>query len=125
FIIPLISYAILATVAAGILWFRTQQKPPHPLEVMPDVDGEFPTYRKGNKKQVRDSLGGYKMPVASMNLPDSLKVDLGKSLTLGELEVTPLRLEVDRVTIKEIGREQPETPLTPSLKLYLRFKNLS
>jgi hypothetical protein len=132
FIIPLISYAVLASIAAGILWFRQQEqklKPTtNPLEVLPDVDGEFPTNRKGSKRKVIDRLYTLRSkiyPKPSSALPDSLKVRLGKTLELGELEVTPLRIERGTIEITELGRVSPERVEGEVWKLFLRFRNRS
>jgi hypothetical protein len=131
FIIPLISYAVLASIAAGILWFRQQElksKPTtDPLKVLPDVDGEFPTNQKGSKRKVIDRLYSMRSkiyPKPSTPLPDGLKVHLGKTLELGELEVTPLRIEQGSIEMTEKGATMTER-VEGAWKLYLRFKNLS
>jgi hypothetical protein len=121
FIIPLISYAILATIVAGIFWWRLQQVQslPHPLEMVPDIEGDRPT-----KKKDPGSGQSILFPKPSMDLPDNLKLALGQTLRLGELEVEPLRVERGRIQIVEAGKN-PETPEGEALKLYLRVKNIS
>lgn len=118
FIIPLISYAILATVVAGIFWWRLKQAEsrPHPLEIVPDIEGDNPTKKK--------DLGNL-FPKPNTPLPDNLKLTLGQTLRLGEVEVQPLRVERGPIAIKEVGRDKPEIPERDALKLYLRVKNLS
>jgi hypothetical protein len=122
FIIPLISYSILATVAVGVLFFRLKKEEsrPHPLELVPDIDGDHPTNRK---KQ--DLRGDIRFPSRSMELSDKLKVSLGQTLRLGELEVTPEAVKRGPIEIKEEGRTKTEKPAGKALKLYLRLKNVS
>src|SRR5262249_15017914 len=47
-IIPLISYSILASLVAYIFWSRWQKElnRPHPLEMVPDIEGDSPTKKK-------------------------------------------------------------------------------
>jgi hypothetical protein len=127
-IIPLISYAILASIAAGILWFRQHKEPPHQLETLPDIEGEFPTNLKGNKREVISKLqqrGDKIYPKYDTPLPDHLKVRLGQTIKLGELEVTPLGLRQEAITMKERGKTQPYEPRGKALMLDLRLRNVS
>jgi hypothetical protein len=110
------------------LWFRQQQKPPHQLEILPDIEGEFPTNLKGTKRTVHSRIqqGGFKIyPRYDTKLPDHLKVTLGKTLQLGELEVTPLRLERKSITMRELGKKQTYDPKGKALLLHLHLKNVS
>ncbi len=120
FIIPLISYAALATVAVIILWSRLQGKLPHPLKEMPDIEGDHPTRKTDGKMTIFRPKPGQKMP-------DELVVGLGQTLKLGDLEVEPLRIERGPIAIAAEKKDNPgETQLDGlALKLHLRFKNLS
>lgn len=122
FVIPLISYSVLATVAVGVLFFRLKEKEAqsHPLEMVPDIDGDHPTNRKG-----ADWRGEVRFPSRSMELPAKLKVALGQTLRLGELEVTPETVERGPIGIKEEGKKGIETPPGQALKLSLKLKNVS
>ena len=122
FIIPLISYSVLATVAVGILFFRLKEKKSqsHPLEMVPDIDGDHPTNRKGT-----DWRGEVRFPSRSTELPAKLKVALGQTLRLGELEVTPETVQRGPIAIKEEGTRGVENPPGQALKLYLKLKNVS
>lgn len=127
-IIPLISYAILASIAVIILWMRQQEKPPHQLEILPDIEGEFPTNLKGTKTSVHkriqeNSLKIY--PRYDTKLPENLKVALGKTLQLGELEITPVRIEQKSISLRELGKKQTYEPNGKALLLHLRLKNVS
>src|SRR5260370_40289653 len=53
FIIPLISYSVLMTIAVGILYFRLQQQV-HPLEALPDQgDNKGATHGKRSSSMDR------------------------------------------------------------------------
>jgi hypothetical protein len=123
FIIPLISYAVLATIVAFVYWrsFEKEKARPFPvdLEMIPDVIGDHPTQQKDV------SHTEWSLPKRSAKLPDRLKVPLGKTLRLGELEVTPEEIKRDFIKIKQEGVAKPEEPSAKALKLYLRLKNVS
>ena len=117
---PLITYSVLATIALIVLYYRLQQEQerPHPLEMMPDIQGEYP----GGKRQ--GSASFLRLPPVDEPLPDRLRVALGQSLTVGDLEVTPTKVELRRVWIKSPGN-QPDEMDEESLVLFLRLKNVS
>jgi hypothetical protein len=115
-IIPLISYSILATIAVLILYLR----PPQPsLDFLPDIDGDL----RGAKHQKRSALR-YERLDPDSPLPDRLRVALGRSLRLGDVEVTPERVALQRVKVRHPDLSVSEMP-GESLVLYLRFKNAS
>lgn len=149
-IIPLISYSTLATVLLLVLYFRFRDaandykkeadenselkqrlavmRPAgdnHPLKFMPDIDGEFPNLRKGDKKNVHRRMGEYKRPSVTMALPDDHILRVGQPFQLGEIEVTPLRLERGPIELQERGVKETVKPKGMSVKLYLRIKNVS
>jgi hypothetical protein len=115
-VIPLISYSVLSTVAVLILYFRPQ--PPHPLEMMPDVEGDYP----GGTKKLK--VGSYERPRPDEGLPPQLRVALGHSLTLGDLEVTPQSVQVCKIRYRTEGRDRSEESPEPTLVLRLRLKNV-
>ena len=126
FIIPLISYSVLVSVAAGILFFRLQAHKtaveggamPVDLEMIPDVIGDHPTQQKDDKHTE------FSIPRRTGPLPARLKIGLGQTLRLGELEVTATAVKRGRVEVKEEGKN-PYTPEPKALKLYLKLKNVS
>ncbi len=118
FIIPLISYAALATVAAAILWFRLQDRLPHPLKEMPDIKGDHPTRKADGKLSIP-------RPKAGQPLPAELVVRLGKTIQLGDLEIEPLKIVRGSIEIAEDKPDGPAQQYERALMLYLRFKNLS
>src|SRR5262249_23716510 len=99
--IPLVSYAILATIAIIILYSRPA--PVHPLEALPDVEGDF----KGAKHQKQAPLS-YERISPETELPAQLKVKLGQSLQLGNLDVRPEQVELLPIKIRHPGFEPEE-----------------
>ncbi len=123
-LLPLVLYAILATVGCAILYMRIQAQAlaPSLWEQFPDVDGDTPGVRPKPKG------GGnlrFKREDAIKPLPEKLHVKLGETLRLGDLEITPLKVRRDRVKIITEGFPQAEPLAHDSLVLTLKFRNLS
>ena len=116
-LIPLISYSVLATIAVIILYMRPP--PPHPLEFLPDLEGDL----KGAKHE-KPSPVSYERPQPDVELPPHLHVNLGQTLSLGQLEITPLKVERRRLHISQPG-EGFEPAGQDSLVLHVRFRNCS
>jgi hypothetical protein len=118
--IPLISYAVLATIALIILWMRAQQTPPSPFEQLPD-DGEDRGVKKGQKafRLITDER------MVTAPLPPRLHVGLGDTLRIGELEVKPTRVERKKVCVYVQGFDKPEPCRCDSLVLHLHLRNVS
>src|SRR5262249_40745632 len=98
FIMPLISYAVPATIIAALYFFRYQAlqggpKQRHPLEFVPDLEGDNPTV--GKKNAMRE------MPSPNQELPPQLRASLGQTLQVGDLEVEPLRVERGPIAIAD------------------------
>jgi hypothetical protein len=120
--VPLISYAVLATVALAILWSRLQQAPPDPFERMPDVDGDSPGARKVQSTTAASLL----RRLDAAPLPAKLHILLGQSFRIGDLEVRPERVQRKRVKVYVQGHEgKPEWCKHDSLVLHLRLRNVS
>lgn len=115
-IVPLISYSIAATIAVAILYSRLQNF--HPLQELPDI-GENPGVQKMSPES---SI--YRRVAPETALPDSLKVRLGDSLRLGDLEVTPRSVSLRRIKYKT-GNYEPEDSARETLVMDLSLKNLS
>jgi hypothetical protein len=116
-VIPLISYSILATIALIILYLRAQETP-SPFEYLPDLQGDF----QGASHEKQGST--YQRLQPDSPLPARLQVNLGQSITLGDVEVTPDRVELRPIQIVSAGL-RPIEPPGPVLALYLRFRNTS
>jgi len=133
-LLPLVSYAIIVTVLAVLLWNRLQAIPPNPFDQLPDIEGDNPGAKKvegdnpGAKKVgvvKKGTIWTYKSAFAVAPLPEELKVGLNQTLTLGDLQVTPLRVERKKVKIFVEDFDKPSELANESLVLYLRLKNLS
>src|SRR5260221_12183774 len=98
----------------------------HPLEMFPDpgiwMDG-FP------KKKENSSTINIIGPKPETELPDHLKIKLGSSspLRVGDLEVTPVRIEQarPRYYLQSAKGSEPHTFSADALVLHLRLRNVS
>jgi hypothetical protein len=114
-IVPLISYSIATTVLLALTYLN---KPPDPLERMQD-NGVYPATKKGENRQV---FLGRDWPLRP--LPDNLRGKLGEPIRVGQVQVTPKKVELARVTFRVPGFE-PARSRFPTLILHLEFKNTS
>ncbi len=119
-LIFLVPYAICVTAAAVYFYFQSVTIP-HPLEVLPDVVGDHPgaTHKDGHSVLLE-------RPQPDIALPSRDYVALGKTLTVGDLEVEPEKIERAPITIYRpllAGRET--IPLAEGLMLTLRVRNVS
>jgi hypothetical protein len=121
--VPLLVYAVLVTITAVVFWNRLQQVPPNPFDAMPDVDGDTPGVRKNGKDAKTRSALNYDRELATAPLPTHLITALGKPLRVGDLEVTPTRVERRCVRVFVSGFDRPEPCQGDSLVLHLRLRN--
>jgi len=119
FLMILLPYAVIMTLIAGYYAFKYfGGQSTHPLEYVPDVTPEYP--RGSDKKSV-------KMPPPDQELPDKLKVHLGNTLAIGDLEVTPERIEYRKIAAyQKLTGKAPTVEASPRcLVLTMRVKNTS
>jgi hypothetical protein len=124
-LLPLLSYAVLVTVALLLIYQRWQAdkakaaSEQKPLDQLPDVDGDSPGVKRSNLTwEVKDQ---YAWP-----MPDRLKVGLGQKLQVGDLEIQPLRVECLRVSVFVEGPNKNKEQMDfDSLVLHLRLRNTS
>jgi hypothetical protein len=116
-VVPLISYSILMTIAVGFLWIRLQRQV-HPLEALPD-QGDNQGAQHGRRTGVLE-----KMPTPDQDLPSRLRVSLGNSIRIGDIEVTPTKVERRRIRFKQEGGD-PDPTDQETLALHLRLRNVS
>lgn len=119
---PLLLYAIFITIFS-ILLYRQEQDVEQQLrrrfEIMPD-EGDKPGVQKG--KQI--SLWKYDSKLPTQPLPEYLCTTLGQPIEIGDLQVTPDRVERKRVAVI-VDTFEPALCAGDSLVLYLKMKNLS
>lgn len=115
FIVPLVSYSILVTILAIIFYVR-QATQTHPLEVLPDLDGD----NKGARR-----VGMVQRWSPDTALPDKLKVALGQPIRVGDLEVTPQRVERTHIRLRYPDGRKEEPQRDESLVLHLQLRNVS
>ena len=120
--LPLLLYAVLATVAVAFLYLRMASAPPTMFDQMPDMQGDTPGTQpaKGQGK-----VFNIDQKMATRPLPEHLKVALGSPIVLGDLEVTPTKLERGKFRTFAEESEQPEPTTYEAIKLHLRLKNLA
>jgi len=118
-IVPLVSYAVLATILLLIVWKenrRLKYENISPLDQIPDVEGDNPGVKKG-RVQIT-------YPNPEEKLPDYLKTTVGKKITIGNLEFEPLKVTREHIYVESKGTIA-EKEDDPSLVLHFRVKNLS
>lgn len=117
-------YAALMTVVAATFaykFYSTQFE--HPLAVIPDLVGEYrnATQRKGGAHSVP-------LPKPDQPLPANLITSINVPIQVGQVEVTPLKIELRPWTAfsKNRRKEEPEKiPIPETLVLVLRLRNTS
>jgi hypothetical protein len=125
FWVALVPYAIFMTIIAVILYFK-QPVERNPLDPMPDVMGERPGASKAKDKSKKGSTIIFDRVPPDYKLMDKSKVALGDTIRLGDLEVTPTKVEQKHVVFKERSRRFDPTPATEdSLVLHVTLKNVS
>ena len=120
----LLVYAGLTTVAAGFFGYQYftggAGNGDHPYKAIPDFYGQ---YQKADRRQV--AVKG--LPDPKRDVPPELRVRLGEELAIGDLTVTPLSVEQQKIVIttdREVG-EPITSSAGQSLVLTLRVKNTS
>lgn len=126
---PLLLYSIVITVFAVLLYMQqreVEERLRNRFEIMPD-EGDNSGVQKG--KKVSRQQYRYDPKVATLPLPEHLCTTLsktsGRPLRIGDLQITPKRVERKRVKVFVEGSERPEPCLGDSLVLHLSMKNMS
>jgi hypothetical protein len=120
-IMPLLTWAVLATVMSVYLWSTLQNAPQSDWDRLPDAYGDNPGVSKGKQvKELKISLNAVTAP-----LPNRLITSLGKPITVGDLQVTPEHVTKQKIGRMMAGFANPEPTLHEALVLTLKLKNLS
>lgn len=112
--IALISYAVLSTIAAGILFKRLMDKSVREdrLESLPDM----PVLKPGQVKVMQQDV----------ELNAGHKLRLGEKRRFGNIEVEPVRLTRGMVEyVNPVDPSLAPLPEGPVVKLWIRFRNVS
>jgi hypothetical protein len=114
----LAAYSLFMTIVA--IWMLWQSnKTPHPLEMIPD-EGWPPATKSTSQTRVIERIS------PRTPLPPQLMVPLGQTLTVGDLEVTPTKVEQKLLNYQTRDGRWKTTPCEhDSLILHLHFKNIS
>jgi hypothetical protein len=122
----LVPYAACMTILAIYYFVKySSAVQQHPLEMIPDLMGEF---QKDIKKDGKPVVRAIKLPPADQPLPDKLVTSLGRPITVGAIEVTPISIEYRTWTgfTKRKGRDGVEKkPIGKTLVLHVRLRNTS
>jgi len=123
-IAPLVFYSFMATLYildTRYLHFVTPPPPPHPLEILPDIEGDN---KGGANRGGKHGSIDTRWPNAEQPLPAHLRVPLGGTLAIGDLEVTPEKVERKRIAYDIPGYNPAPAP-EDSLAVTLRLRNRS
>jgi len=117
-----LGWAVLATLLAvyGLVFrYGTRIDPGHPLSTVPDTYGEFGPAQRKNPGSVRVN--------GDLELPKDQRAQLGQTLKVGQLEVTPKEIVRRRLMIvaDRGAGEQPPQPLGTALVMKLEVANKS
>jgi len=116
----LLSYSVMATAILILVLFRINNAGPlHPLEYIPDVDGDNP-----GTKRTKIRFNHDKERTQAI-VPAHLRTKIGKVIRVGELEVTPVAVEKAMVAVLVSGFSKAEPCKEDSLILRLKLKNVS
>lgn len=119
-ILSLISYSVLATVFVVILLLRQNLAgPTNLLRELPDVDGDNPG---GQRKKVSWKVDE---KINKMPIPADQRVGLKQTIQVGDVEITPIKVERRTLRIHVENFREPEPSKGPSLVLHLRLANRS
>ncbi len=116
----LLSYSVMATAILILVLVRMKTAGPlHPLEYIPDVDGDNPGAKRTKIRFNHDK------ETTQTIVPAHLRTKIGQVIRVGELEVTPLGVEKATVAVLVSGFSKAEPCKADSLVLRLKLKNVS
>jgi len=116
----LLSYSVMATAILILILVRMKTAGPlHPLEYIPDVDGDNPGAKRTKIRFNHDK------ETTQTIVPAHLRTKIGVAIRVGELEVTPLAVEKATVSVLVSGFSKSEPCKGDSLVLRLKLKNVS
>lgn len=118
----LLIYGVIATIGLSVFAAKalmSQSKEAHPFDAIPDVFGH---YEKADRKKTSHNI----LPHTDWEVPKHLRVRLNDTLTVGELQVTPLAVERKRVNVLITPpKGKPNTVPMETVLLRMKVKNIS
>jgi hypothetical protein len=124
---PTLLWALGATGIGVYLYIKLLEtsRQPSMWDEIPDAAGDTPGFRPAGKKTSKTFELQYDERKATTPLPEHLKVPLGETIRVGDLEVTPTRVRRQRMSVRAVGSERAEPLPNESLVLYLKLKNVA
>jgi hypothetical protein len=118
----LLIYGVIATIGLSVFAAKalmSQTKEAHPFDAIPDV---FGNYEKADRKKTSHNI----LPSTDLEVPRHLRVRLNDTLTVGELQVTPLAVERKRVNVLITATKgKSNTVPMETVLLRMKVKNIS
>ena len=105
--LPLLLYAVLATILAVQFYFSAARRT-STTAIPPDMEGDHPASRFKAKRDLA-------RPLLHRAAAGRLRVGLGKTLAVGDLEVQPLGVEWRKVPVR-VGMRLPEETRFPVVR---------
>jgi len=119
-LIFLVPYSLFAT-AAAVYFYLQKQRMPNPFEALPDWPGDKP----GATRRGHSSVIMFERLQPDTPLPPKLRVALHQPITVGDLEITPEKVERRRLVHRyENSNREPATQ-GEALVLTLHLRNVS
>jgi hypothetical protein len=119
-------YAAVMTLAAGWYFYKSTHIS-NVDQVFANIPDIMAQYDPATRKQLARRIDG--MPAVDGPLPDSLLVKLGDTLRVGDLEVTPEKIEQGPITIHSVSPAGLDAvasqPKGEALVLHLKIRNRS
>jgi hypothetical protein len=117
-------YSVMATlsmIAMVAVAMMAQKQQDDMLERLPD-EGDHPGASHSQQKPGPKRIDFKTIPLH--RLPDRLRVPLGKSITVGDLKLTPQKVELRRIKV-QVDHYTPDESTDDSLVLWLDLENVS
>ncbi len=121
----LVPYSVVMTLAAGWYFYKSTHVS-NVDQVFANIPDIMAQYDPATRRQLSRRIDG--MPAVDAPLPDSLLVKLGETLRVGDMEVTPEKIEQGPVavhTVNQDGQESTSQLAGEGLLLHLKVRNRS
>jgi hypothetical protein len=125
--LPVLLWALGATVIGVWLYVEWQaaRNRGSIWDEIPDAAGDTPGIRPAEPKKKVSYQLNFDRRTATQPLPDQLKVKLGDTIQVGDLEVTPIKVMRQKMSIMVQGYSRAEPTEHESLVLYMKMRSLA